>query len=136
MCHGARHGGIFLGHEARVLRDELNTFAFFVKGNGRLPAVAVCIKSAFAQAGFAGQRQHVHLVELLGLDFQQDFVFRFVEGKKPFDDLSLLHDVRKGFLLRRLRLLIRSTWLLLGVGFLLRRRLLLFSIFFSWRYLP
>ena len=57
-------------------------------------------------------------MELLGLDFQQDFVFRFVEGKKPFDDLSLLHDVRKGFLLRRLRLLIRSTWLLLGVGFL------------------
>ena len=47
MRYSARHRGVFLGYESRVLRDDLHVFSFFMKGDGRLATGVVRVKPAF-----------------------------------------------------------------------------------------
>ena len=108
MRDRAPHRRVVLGGESRILQNHLDVFPLFMKDKGRFSAVAVRIESPLAQAGFAGEREHVHFVELIRLNFQKDFVFRLVEGEQAFDHFSLFDDVGKGLFLWRLRLLVRG----------------------------
>src|SRR5262249_51362737 len=111
-----------LSHEPGILGDELHILALPTEYHWRLSAHLRAIEAAFAQTGLTRERKHEHFVQLIGLNFEKDFVLGLIQCEQPFYGFGILDDVCERFLWRRFRLFLRCLSFFLRFRFLWRLR--------------
>src|SRR6516225_3412022 len=72
-----------------------------MKSDGSLAAHLSAVEAALAEAAFTGQGKYVQLVQLIGLNFEENLFVRLVQREQSLDNFGILHGFFERLLFRR-----------------------------------